>query len=153
MANLTSAPGRRDFIDETMTDNKNKGLRILLVEDEPANVYLFREFLVRAPDLPDAHIEVADRLSTALARLAAEPFDLVFLDLGLPDSYGIKTLETFRKSAPKIPVVVLSNSVDPRVEDEVLAHGASAFLRKTDSFPGSLARAVRDALIVLPDLS
>ena len=136
-----------------MTDKKNKGLRILLVEDEPANAYLFREFLARAPDLPDAHIEVADRLALALVRLATEPFDLVFLDLGLPDSYGIKTLETFRRSAPKIPVVVLSSSVDPRVESEILARGASAFLKKTESFPGSLSRAVRDALHWLPDLS
>ncbi len=129
------------------------GLRILLVEDEPANAFLFREFLARAPGLAGAEIHDANRLSTALELLEGEQFDLVFLDLGLPDSYGLETLEAFRARAPTIPVVVLSGSVDPATEDKARALGAAAFLNKADSFPGSLERAVRDALLVIPDLS
>ena len=136
-----------------MATTSNRGLRILLVEDEPANTYLFREFLSRAPALAGSEIRDTDRLSGALALLEAEHFDLVFLDLGLPDSYGLVTLESFRKHAPGIPVVVLSGSVDPSAEDAALKAGAAAFLNKADSFPGSLERAVRDALLVIPDLS
>lgn len=136
-----------------MKTRSNTGLRILLVEDEPANTYLFREFLSRAPALAGAEIYDVDRLSKALALLEAEHFDLVFLDLGLPDSYGLDTLESFREHAPGIPVVVLSGSVDPSAEATALRRGAAAFLNKADTFPGSLERAVRDALLVIPDLS
>jgi CheY-like chemotaxis protein len=129
------------------------GLRILLVEDEPANAFLFREFLARAPGLVGAEIHDVSRLSAALERLTAECFDLVFLDLGLPDSYGLDTLEAFRARIPMVPVVVLSGSVDPETEARARALGASAFLNKADSFPGSLERAVRDALLVIPELS
>jgi CheY-like chemotaxis protein len=135
-----------------MTPNPT-GLRILLVEDEPANAFLFREFLGRAPGLAGAEIHDANRLSKALEMLESEVFDLVFLDLGLPDSYGLETLEAFRARIPGVPVVVLSGSVDPAAEDKARALGAAAFLNKADSFPGSLERAVRDALLVIPDLS
>ena len=150
---LTGTRDRRYVPGETMTTTNTTGLRILLVEDEPANAYLFREFLRRAPGLAGAVICEADRLSRAIERLATEHFDLVFLDLRLPDSYGLPTLEAFRRQAPRIPVVVLSGSVDPATEEEARAHGAAAFLNKADTFPGSLERAVRDALLVLPDLS
>ncbi len=131
----------------------SSGLRILLVEDEPANAFLFREFLARAPGLAGAEIHDANRLSTALDMLESQRFDLVFLDLGLPDSYGLDTLEAFRTRVPAIPVVVLSGSVDPATEEKARTLGAAAFLNKADSFPGSLERAVRDALLVIPDLS
>ena len=135
-----------------MTTPSNSGLRLLLIEDEPANAFLFREFLSRAKGLAGAEIRDASRLSTALEMLEAEHYDLVFLDLGLPDSYGLETLETFRKRAPKVPLVVLSGSVDPATKERARVLGASAFLNKADSFPGSLERAVHEALLVIPDL-
>lgn len=129
------------------------GLRILLVEDEPANAFLFREFLSRAPDLAGAEIFEATRLSKAFEMLEAESYDLVFLDLGLPDSRGMETLQAFRARIKNIPVIVLSGSVDPAAERLALDLGAAAFLNKADTFPGSLERAVKDALLVIPDLS
>ncbi len=136
-----------------MMTPENRSLRILLVEDEPANTFLFREFLSRAPGLAGAEIDDANRLSSALEMLETERYDLVFLDLGLPDSYGLDTLETFRARLPKTPVVVLSGSVDPATEKRARELGAAAFLNKADTYPGSLERAVRDALLVIPDLS
>lgn len=150
---MTAGADGARFLPETMTTQDPSGLRILLVEDEPANAFLFREFLARAPGLVGAEIFDANRLSTALEMLEADHYDLVFLDLGLPDSYGLDTLEAFRARIPKVPVVVLSGSVDPATEERARALGASAFLNKADSFPGSLARAVADALLVIPDLS
>ncbi|MFH1531756.1 MAG: response regulator [Pseudomonadota bacterium] len=129
------------------------GLRILLVEDEPANTYLFREFLSRATGLAGAEIRDTNRLSTALDMLEAEHYDLVFLDLGLPDSCGLETLEAFRERAPTTPVVVLSGSMDPATRVRARALGAAAYLNKADSFPGALERAVREALLRIPDLS
>jgi CheY-like chemotaxis protein len=136
-----------------MATSEILGLRILLVEDDPANAFLFKEFLSRAPGLSGAKISNANRLSATLELLDSEEFDLVFLDLGLPDSAGLQTLETFLARAPRIPVVVLSGSVDPAAEERALMLGAAAFLNKADTFPGSLERAIRDALLVLPDLS
>jgi len=135
-----------------MSGNSDRGLRILLVEDQPANAYLFREFLARAPGIRCAEILVVDRLSRALELLSREAVDLVFLDLGLPDSYGLPTFETLHVAHPGVPVVVLSGSVDPRTEQAVLDRGAAAFLNKADSFPGSLSRAIQDALLVIPEL-
>ena len=86
-------------------------VRILVVEDNPADTDLIREALPETGPV-SFRIESVARLAEALARMASKGIDLVLLDLGLPDSHGLQTLQKLRQAAPDIPVVVLTGTDD-----------------------------------------
>src|SRR5665213_1155788 len=83
------------------------GIRVLLVEDNPVDARLFTE-LVRDTGAGQWKMVHVDRLSAALDRLSREPFDVMLLDLSLPDADGLDTLIRAHAQAPKIPIVVLT---------------------------------------------
>ncbi len=86
-----------------------EGIRVLLVEDNPGDARLFVE-LVRETDAGRLRLEHVERLSTALDRLSEESFDLVLLDLTLPDEQGLSTVVRVHACAPKVPIVVLTGT-------------------------------------------
>lgn len=110
-------------------------LRVLLIEDDP-----FCSELVRA-QLGSAALQCVGSLGEGLARLAAEPFDVVITDLGLPDSAGLATLEAV-KAATGRPVIVLSGNDAARAA--ALERGAYAFLPK-DRMPADALSALISA--------
>jgi two-component system NarL family response regulator len=71
--------------------------------------------------------------------------DLVLLDLRMPGSDGLSTLEAIRQQHPDIKVVVLSASADPSVVNAALARGAAAFITKGVN-PADLAATLRQVL-------
>ena len=71
-------------------------LHVLIVEDNPADVYLLRDALSETGPI-GFHSESVPRLSEALARLATGGIDLVIADLGLPDSQGLATFQKLWK--------------------------------------------------------
>ena len=77
-----------------------KRLRVLVVEDNPADVELVREYMSDSGFI-SFQIDSVSRLSEAIARLERESFDLLLIDLGLPDSRGLETFHNLRKAAPK----------------------------------------------------
>ena len=85
-------------------------MRVLLIEDNPEHVELFRSILQTSGFPFD--VDVADRLSEGLARLADGGIDLVLLDLTLPDSAGFETFARVRTHAPNVPVVIFTNRAD-----------------------------------------
>ncbi|WP_241427542.1 response regulator transcription factor [Fertoeibacter niger] len=78
-----------------------------------------------------SHIETADRLETALARLDLSPaFDVVVLDLNLPDVNGLDGLIRLRAGLGPVPVVVVSSLADNRVIGAAMKAGAAGFVPK-----------------------
>ncbi len=71
-----------------------KHIKILLVEDNPGDVYLIQE-LLRTSGLQFS-IERASSLAEAIKMTGSQDFDVVLLDLGLPDSFGLETLRKFQ---------------------------------------------------------
>lgn len=103
-------------------------LRVLLIEDNLDDVVLVRETLRdAAPN--DFAIESATRLDDGLRLLREKHFDIVLLDLTLPDSFGIDTYHRLRALAD-VPVVVLSGNSNDAVALEALEHGAQDYLVK-----------------------
>jgi DNA-binding response OmpR family regulator len=123
----------------------SEGLRILIVEDNPADADFIREMLSQAGQL-QFHVESAQRLSGALARLEQKDIDLVLLDLGLPDSQGLPTFQALRKAAPGIPVIVLSGNNDQELAIAAVRDGAQDYLVKGQIGGGLLVRAIQYAL-------
>jgi DNA-binding response OmpR family regulator len=108
---------------------------LLLVEDDPR----IASFLVKGLGAKGFDTEWVETGSDALARTSRRSFDVVILDLGLPDIDGLEVLAAWRKEGLALPVVVLTARSDPR--DRTRAHhlGISAYLMKPAPFADLLA--------------
>ena len=122
-------------------------MNILLVEDNPEDVQAIQDALSNGE--PTAHhFEHAERLSTGLKSLEHGTFDLVLLDLGLPDSKGLATLAKVRARAGEVPIVILTSSDDSQLALEALKQGAQDYLVKgyVQVYPELLLRSIRYAV-------
>ncbi|MGE5816875.1 MAG: ATP-binding protein [Deltaproteobacteria bacterium] len=117
-------------------------MRVLLVEDNEDDAILIRE------ELSETNIEIerAELLSTALDRVAGGGVDAVLLDLSLPDSCGLDTIERVLNKAPGVPIVVLTGFNDEEAAVEAVERGAQDYLIKGQVDGHLLARSLRYAL-------
>jgi CheY-like chemotaxis protein len=103
-------------------------LSALVVEDNPADVRLITELLSESGQ--DVAVQSVDKLATALDRLSSGDFDVMLLDLGLPDSQGMETLERVQAVVAHMPVIVLTGNMDTRLALRAVELGAQDFLVK-----------------------
>lgn len=151
------------------------GLALLLVEDNPGDAELLQLLLTDDADLAEAPIAAArsavaardardgegsappprvtwvERVSAARAALeTAErdgtPYDVVLLDLSLPDGRGLATVTAVRDAAPTVPIVVLTGLDDEALAVQALAAGAQDYLVKGAVTGTGVRRAVRHAM-------
>lgn len=126
--------------------------KFLVVDDHP----LFLDALGHAiaGAYPAATVVEANSLSTARKTLQNEgPFDLVLLDLSMPDVRGFDGLIELRTSFPRQPIVIVSALEDPRIIHEVMEIGAAGFIAKSVRRP-LLEKAISDVmagLVTLPE--
>jgi len=104
-------------------------LRVLLIEDDAVQSALIEEFLALARP-SGVHVACVTHLAAGLESLQQNPYDVVVMDLSLPDSYGLDTLLEVRKRAPDVPAVVMTGLMDGQLEEDAAAAGAAAFLVK-----------------------
>jgi two-component system sensor histidine kinase UhpB len=123
----------------------NTSLNILVVEDNPGDIFLFKEFL-RATDLLIEEIFEAGRLSEARQILEEQKINLVFLDLSLPDSFGLESYIGLGLPAQRLPVILLTGLSDTSIALQALAMGAQDYLIKGDFDEKLLSRAIRYSL-------
>jgi DNA-binding NarL/FixJ family response regulator len=122
-----------------------KTIRVLLIEDDPDDRLLFQEMLEEAEE-NDFEAETADRLEDGLQRVADETFDVIILDLSLPDSQGVETVGSARFRAPHVPIIVLTGLDDQTVAMKTLRTGAQDYLIKNKVDSDSLERSIRYAM-------
>jgi DNA-binding response OmpR family regulator len=120
-------------------------INILLVEDNPADARFVRMALTSSAPSKFAITESA-RLADALQALEARPFDLVLLDLGLPDSSGLATFSILFARSRLVPVVVLSALSDETTMLDAVRLGAQDYLIKGDFDAALLVRVLRHAM-------
>lgn len=121
-------------------------MHILLVEDNPGDIRLLQEYLLRESRPSSFHLTHVDRLSSAVAQLANSRFDAVLLDLSLPDSHGINTLVRLHAAARGVPIVVLTSIDDEAMGMELIHVGAQDYLVKGDVTGSLLRRSLRYAV-------
>lgn len=119
-------------------------IRVLLVEDNPGDARLIREMLREARDAFALH--TTGTLREALDALHTQPFDVVLLDLSLPDSFGVETVQTACAAAPDLPIVVLTGFNDEQSGLQAVQAGAQDYLLKGETSSYILSRAIRYAL-------
>ena len=120
-------------------------VRLLLVEDDLEDVETIRRFLEKPGGRSDYRLTTANRLQDGLKILKQEPFDLILLDLMLPDSDGFDTLTQFLEKAPKTPIIVITGHQD--LAEQAKAFGAVDCLFKGVYSADSLKRVIGYALL------
>ena len=109
--------------------------RVLIADDHPLYCDALRAVVPQA--CPGATIGEATSQEEVLAAIdAGPPFDLVLLDLNLPGATGLSCLAALRRAVPATPIVVVSAVDDPKIMQDVIMGGASAFVPK--SAPGQV---------------
>lgn len=106
-----------------------KPIKLLLVDDNADDVFLTRRMLKKSSRF-QFHIDHCSNLMDALDYLAAEKPDIVLLDLGLPDSLGLQTLEQVLEAAPNLPIVVFTGLSDEDLGIKAVQKGAQDYLVK-----------------------
>ncbi len=125
-------------------------VRILLIEDNAGDIQLIREAMADSEavksDLFTFEIEIATRLDDGLEKLYRGGFDVVLLELTLPDSQGFATLAKVREQEPGTPIVLLTVIEDEAFALKAVRTGAQDFLMKSQMTGNLLARAIRYAI-------
>jgi CheY-like chemotaxis protein len=103
-------------------------INVLIVEDNPGD-RIFIIHLLRSVETPRFELLHAPNLAAALER-ATDGIDVILLDLRLPDSEDLATLQRVHAAAPQIPIIVLTGVAGQRMGLEALSHGACDYLLK-----------------------
>jgi hypothetical protein len=127
----------------------DKILNILLIEDNKDDVELIKNCLIRDPSNPKVSITNVSRLEEGINQASTKPFDIVLLDLSLPDSLSgdINTFYHFHSYIESIPVIIMTGRNDPDTATKAIRAGAQDYFIKEDLSPKSqgLIRCVRYA--------
>ncbi len=100
---------------------------VLLVEDNPDDARVVELKIAESSDLK---LETVERLSRAIERLQAENFDVVLLDLNLPDASGLEGQVKLRRLFQQLPLIVLTGIDDEELSIMALQRGAQDYLVK-----------------------
>ncbi len=120
-------------------------MRILLIEDNPGDARLIQE-MVQDIHRSDLEFEVVDNLRAGLEHLRQTVYDVILLDLSLPDSSGLETLLRTYGEAPKTAIIVLTGFDNEKLGIQAVKNGAQDYLVKGDVETRLLDRAIRYAI-------
>ncbi|ULA68670.1 MAG: PAS domain S-box protein [Nitrospira sp.] len=120
-------------------------MHVLLIEDNEDDAELIRDALCeQSPH--DIVLTWGDRLDTGLLKLIESQVDAVLVDLSLPDSQGLETLDRVRAKAREAAVIVLTGLDNELIAEQSLLHGAQDYLVKGRLNGDALRRAIRYAM-------
>ncbi len=118
---------------------------ILLVEDSPTETTQIKEYLsVKPPFRYD--LKEANSLNTALSQLSRYDFDVVLLDIDLPDSSGLDTVRRIITEYSDTAVIVLSNPENEAIARQAVRYGAEDYLEKILLSPAMLLKSISYAI-------
>ena len=121
-----------------------KIIEVLLFEDNPGDAGLLEEILEESNNLYE--LKVVESLEEGLDALNNVHFDIILLDLGLPDSDGINTLIDVNKISPNTPIIVLTGLNDEELGILAMKRGAQDYLIKKEIDGKLLTRSIRYAI-------
>jgi len=128
-----------------MTDGAYKSVKVLIVEDDLADRGVLERILVRCSLSPE-NLHTAATLREAMGCLQGQAFDLVLLDLNLPDSSGLGTLQATLTQCPAPAYIVITSDQNEDHGLQAVAQGAQDYLIKDQFDLRLLGRAIGYAL-------
>jgi CheY-like chemotaxis protein len=125
--------------------------KILLIEDNPVNATLIQQLLANSSHsslAKDLSFDVTwiENISQALEKLNSQTFDVILLDLILPNGNGIASLTTIKEKVPQTPVIVQTGSEDESLIVKSFQLGADGYLKKDNLDTNLLVYVIRLAI-------
>lgn len=129
-------------------------MKLLMIEDHPVMRFGVRQLVQQ--HWPSCDFREAPSLQEGIELARAQPWDLVLLDLSLPDSTGLEGLVKLRRTAPSVPVLVLSMHNESAYAARALQAGASGYVTKehaTTELLTAIDRVVQGGRYLTPTLA
>jgi DNA-binding NtrC family response regulator len=126
---------------------KKQPIKILLVEDNPGDARSILEML-NENDNPHYDIFQTNRLDDGIKILVKDHFDLILLDLCLPDSEGMDTFNIMKYNAPDLPIIVLTGLKQDIFAVSAVGRGAQDYLVKDEINSKLLENSIENAMKV-----
>jgi PAS domain S-box-containing protein len=128
-----------------LTKMAEQPIKVLLIEDNPGDICLLQEFL---SDVTSAQFQLitVECLDQAFEFLKQDSFDVILLDLSLPDSQGLETFINMHHQAQAIPIIVLTGLDDENLAIRAMQEGAQDYLVKGQVNGDLLVRCMRYAI-------
>lgn len=122
--------------------NLHPPIRLLIVEDNPGDYEILKEYLL----LTNLRVEEnhwCENLASAREVLQQNKIDIAFLDLSLPDSFGIESFTALREQLPNTPIIILSGLSDTDIALKAISMGAQDYLLKGEFNEKLLAKSIQ----------
>ncbi|MBN2790490.1 MAG: PAS domain S-box protein [Candidatus Delongbacteria bacterium] len=125
-------------------------INILIVEDNEDHVFLIKQMLLKIPSDSVLYFEYdiknADSLGSAIEVLEKNKIDVILLDLGLPDSKDLESLEKILSIYPEMPIIIQTALGRPDIIMNSLNNGAEDYLIKGEYTSTLLIRSIRHSI-------
>jgi len=119
----------------------NSDYYILVIEDNPGDILLIREYL--SEQIENPHITVVNNFSKVRNILETNhQFDIILLDLSLPDKFGTELINEVLEMGKGIPVIILTDFPDMDFSIKSISYGVSDYLIKNDLNASSLYKSI-----------
>jgi PAS domain S-box-containing protein len=125
-----------------MTD---KQIKVLMIEDNPGDILLIRE-MFKEVDISLFDLETASCLKEGLEKIKETLYDVILLDLGLPDSRGLETFIKVNIQKQEVPIIVLTGLADETLALDAIKRGAQDYLVKEQLNTSRLAASISYAI-------
>ena len=120
-------------------------ISILVIDDDSGDALLINEYL-KSDHTRDYSVKNAKSLTESLEALDNNEFDVVLVDLDLPDSQGISTFQEVIEVNPKIPIIIVTGNEDEKIGLEAVRQGAQNYLIKSQINPNLLITTISYAI-------
>ena len=124
---------------------ETRTISILLIEDNPGDARLIQEFL-KEPYIVNFKLSIKHTLSEGLEESINARFDIILLDLSLPDSSGLNTVSIIQEKIKSIPIIILTGRDDKEFALEALKLGIEDYLVKSKIDSVLLERSIFHAI-------
>lgn len=119
----------------------NKKVNVLLIESDVKDALLINQLLSIESSLQFA-VDLAENLSSGFDYLKKKPYDVILLNIFLPESQGLDTLEMFHNKVPEIPIIIMTRVDDESQGIKSVQNGAQDYLVKETISRNLLVKAI-----------
>jgi DNA-binding NtrC family response regulator len=120
-------------------------MRILVIEDNHDDYQILRRYINKS-GLEAKGIQRVESISSACKAIEETRFDIILLDMSLPDSSGENTFLKIHDKAKDIPVIILTGLSDEKLINSTLQKGAQDFISKDEMNPDFIKHAIKRAI-------
>ena len=133
-----------------MANEQKTIINVLLIEDDTGDAFLIEELLTEIQQFYNSRtsfqVKQVRCMAEGLEIINASDFQVAVMDLSLPDSQNLDSLEKLRSQAPDVPVVVLTSLDDEELAVNAVEKGAQDYILKNELVGNILARSIRYAI-------